>query len=191
MTYMRTSTRASTIPGSISRSKKEAGWTLKSACARSYPSSTKIVATVAQAAATEVATVEAVEEASAAEVVAGMEVVVASAVTAVAEVAEATAVAVVAVKAEEATAAVAGEAMAAVAVTSIVAAAVAEVAAAGQVVATHGPRDQLTWAPATIGELVAALVEATRSQDPAIRCTISPMPRPSLRHQSRTTISPK
>ena len=109
-----------------------------------------------------------------------------------AEVAEATAVAVVAVKAEEATAAVAGEvATAVVAVTSIVAAAVAEVAAAGQVVATHGPRDQLTWAPATIGELVAALEAAIRSQDPAIICTISPMPLPSHRHRSLITFSHK
>ena len=191
MTYMRISTLASTIPGSISRSKKEAGWTLKSACARSYPSSTKIVETVAQAAATEAATAEVVEEASAAEVVAGM-VVVASVATAVAVVAEATAVAVVAARAEEATAAVAGEvATAVVAVTSIVAAAVAEVAAAGQVVATHGPRDQLTWAPATIGELVAALEADTRSQDPAIRCTISPTLLPSPRHRSLITFSPK
>ena len=191
MTCTRTSTLASMTPGSISKSKREAGWTSKSVCARSYPSSTRIVATVAQAAATEEATAEVVEEASAAEVVAGM-VVVASAVTAVAVVAEATAAAVVAARAEEATAAVAGEvATVAVAVTSTVAAAVVEVAAAGQVVATHGPRDQLTWAPATIGELVAALEADTRSQDPAIRCTISPMPQPSPRHRSLITFSPK
>lgn len=191
MTCTRTSTLASTTPGSISRSKREAGLILRSACARSFPSSMRIVATVAQAAATEAATAEAVEEASAAEVVAGM-VVVASEVTAVAVVAEATVAAVVAARAEEATAAVAGEvATVAVAVTSIVAAAVAEVAAAGQVVATHGPRDQLTWAPATIGELVAVLEAAIRSQDPAIRCTISPTPLPSPRHRSLITFSPK
>ena len=190
LTCTRTSTLDSTTPGSISRSKREAGLILRSECARSYLSLTRIVATVAQAAATEAATAEAVEEASAEEVVAGM-VVVASEVTAVAVVAEATVAAVVAARAEEATA-VAGEvATVAVAVTSIVAAAVAEVAAAGQVVATHGPRDQLTWAPATIGELVAVLEAAIRSQDPAIRCTISPTPLPSPRHRSLITFSPK
>ena len=184
MTCTRTSTPASTTPGSIFKSKKEAGWTLRSACARSYQSSTRIVATVAQAAATEAATVVAVEEASVVEAVVAMAVAAASVVTEVAVAAEAMAAAVVA-EIEEATAAVAvvAEAMAAVAVTSTVVAAAVEVAAAGQVVATHGPWDQLTWAPAIISELVAALEEAIRSQDPASRCTISQMPRLSLRHR--------